>query len=114
MKSAKEWVDEHSQSGAFDLVMDTEHAERIVTEIQRDALMYMATALVDEAEEKLRSEKRRLENIEFAHRKIRLICPQCQQPLEDKSYCCGMTASYIRLTFDPKQAAKESPATPLP
>jgi hypothetical protein len=38
MKSAKEWVDEYSQSGAFDLVMDCRHAEEIVAEIQEDAI----------------------------------------------------------------------------
>jgi len=37
MKPAKEWVLEFSQSGAFDLVEDIEHATEIVRQIQADA-----------------------------------------------------------------------------
>jgi hypothetical protein len=38
MKSAKQWVDEYSQSGAFDLVEDCNEAELIVQQIQQDAV----------------------------------------------------------------------------
>lgn len=38
MKSAKQWVDEYSQSGAFDLVEDCNEAKLIVERIQQDAV----------------------------------------------------------------------------
>jgi|DEB0MinimDraft_4_1074332.scaffolds.fasta_scaffold46108_2 hypothetical protein len=38
MKSAKQWVDEYSQSGAFDLVEDCNEAELIVQQIQQDTV----------------------------------------------------------------------------
>jgi hypothetical protein len=37
MRSAREWVDEVSQSGAFDLVNDIHEAEELVRKIQEDA-----------------------------------------------------------------------------
>jgi hypothetical protein len=37
MKSAKQWMEENSQSGPFDLVQDCDAAERLIYEIQEDA-----------------------------------------------------------------------------
>ena len=37
MKTAKQWVDENSQSGAFDTVGSCKEAEALVLSIQRDA-----------------------------------------------------------------------------
>ncbi len=37
MKSPKQWVDEHSQSGPFDCVFSTTAAESLVEQIQADA-----------------------------------------------------------------------------
>lgn len=37
MKTAKQWVDENSQSGPFDTVIFCEDAEALVKEIQTDA-----------------------------------------------------------------------------
>ena len=38
MKSPKQWVDEYSQSGPFDLVGQTIDAEELVLQIQTDAV----------------------------------------------------------------------------
>lgn len=38
MKSAKQWVDQFSQSGAFDMVKNCKEAEFIVRQIQLDAV----------------------------------------------------------------------------
>ncbi len=38
MKTAKQWVDETSQSGAFDLIVDCDDAELLIKKIQADAM----------------------------------------------------------------------------
>jgi hypothetical protein len=40
MKTAKEWVNENSQSGPFDTVGDCEEAESLVKAIQKDAIKH--------------------------------------------------------------------------
>jgi hypothetical protein len=54
MKTAKQWVDENSQSGAFDTVGSCADAESLVAEIQRDAMLEVSNAL-DEYHEALRA-----------------------------------------------------------
>lgn len=38
MKTPKQWVDENTQSGAFDCVHSCKDAEALVAEIQKDAI----------------------------------------------------------------------------
>jgi len=38
MKTPKQWVNENSQSGPFDTVIDSEDAEKLIQEIQLDAM----------------------------------------------------------------------------
>lgn len=49
MKTPKEWVNEYSQSGPFDLVGSTEEAEQIVKWIQADAVWGAAMCVEKEA-----------------------------------------------------------------
>jgi len=42
MKTAKQWVDEHSQSGAFDCINSIADAETLVRAIQGDAMIQAA------------------------------------------------------------------------
>ena len=46
MKRAKEWVDEYSQSGAFDLIDSCAEAEEIVKKIQDDIFKHCAVKMV--------------------------------------------------------------------
>ena len=47
MKTAAQWVSENSQSGAFDIVHDSEHAERLVREIQAEAMRQSAKCIAE-------------------------------------------------------------------
>jgi len=42
VKSAKEWVSDHTQSGAFDCVESCDSAETLVRAIQADAMRHAA------------------------------------------------------------------------
>lgn len=47
MKTAKEWVDENSQSGPFDIVPSCKDAEALVLEIQTDACNSLALVVIE-------------------------------------------------------------------